>query len=100
MILIFLHYIDHTECPYIGIAFSLCWLLFNELNLCFTFSCHLSISMDSKLSVRLTDNSLARDLFPHDYHCLGDNENRPIKWLAYESLVEHVFFSSSDTVIL
>ena len=50
------------------------------------------------LSVMITDSSLSRDLFPNDYHCLGDNENRPIKWLAFESLVEHVFSFDSDMV--
>ncbi len=28
------------------------------------------------MQVKITDNALARDLFPMDYHCLGDNENR------------------------
>lgn len=26
--------------------------------------------------LRLSDAALSRDLFPADYHCLGDNENR------------------------
>ena len=30
------------------------------------------------LSVKLCDAALSRDLFPNDYHCLGDNENRPV----------------------
>ena len=54
--------------------------------------------VDSNLSVRVTDNALARDLFPSDYHCLGDNENRPIKWLALESLTERRFSPASDVV--
>lgn len=37
-----------------------------------------------------------RDLFPNDYHCLGDNENRPVKWLALESLLKKEFTQSSD----
>ena len=24
--------------------------------------------------------------FPNDYHCLGDNENRPVKWMAVETI--------------
>ncbi|KAK2191294.1 hypothetical protein NP493_56g09003, partial [Ridgeia piscesae] len=52
--------------------------------------------VDSSLTVKVTDNALARDLFPSDYHCLGDNENRPIKWLALESLTERRFSSASD----
>lgn len=48
------------------------------------------------LHVKLTDCALARDLYPGDYHCLGDNENRPIKWLALESLTHKVFTPASD----
>lgn len=52
--------------------------------------------MDDKLRIQVTDNALSRDLFPSDYHCLGDNENRPVKWLAIESLVQKMFSVSSD----
>ncbi len=46
--------------------------------------------------MEITDTALSRDLFPQDYHCLGDNENRPIKWLAMESLDRREFSSASD----
>nr|XP_022915558.1 tyrosine-protein kinase Dnt-like isoform X1 [Onthophagus taurus] len=52
--------------------------------------------VDDKLRIKVTDNALSRDLFPSDYHCLGDNENRPIKWMAIESLLQKEFSSSSD----
>ncbi|GFG35749.1 hypothetical protein Cfor_05200 [Coptotermes formosanus] len=52
--------------------------------------------VDEKLRVRVTDNALSRDLFPTDYYCLGDNENRPIKWLAIESLLHKQFTGASD----
>lgn len=52
--------------------------------------------VDDGLQVKLTDNTLSRDLFPTDYHCLGDNENRPIKWLAIESLLKKDFSWASD----
>nr|XP_045619695.1 tyrosine-protein kinase Dnt-like [Procambarus clarkii] len=52
--------------------------------------------VDEGLRVKLTDCALARDLYPADYHCLGDNENRPIKWLAMESLAHKVFTPASD----
>lgn len=55
-------------------------------------------SIDNDLLLKLTDNSLSRDLFPADYHCLGDNENRPVKWLALEALVERRFSLASDAV--
>ncbi len=44
--------------------------------------------------------ALSRDFFPNDYHCLGDNENRPIKWMAMESLTRREFSTASDIVSL
>lgn len=52
------------------------------------------------MNVKVADNALSRDLFPNDYHCLGDNENRPVKWLAIESLVYKTFSTASDVVSL
>lgn len=52
--------------------------------------------IDDTLQVKITDNALSRDLFPMDYHCLGDNENRPVRWMALESLVNNEFSSASD----
>lgn len=58
----------------------------------------LLLSIDDTLQVKITDNALSRDLFPMDYHCLGDNENRPVRWMALESLVNNEFSSASDVV--
>ncbi|XP_068085426.1 tyrosine-protein kinase RYK [Anabrus simplex] len=63
--------------------------------------CHKDVAtrncvVDEKLRVKVTDNALSRDLFPGDYYCLGDNENRPIKWLAIESLLHKQFTGASD----
>ncbi|XP_055389330.1 tyrosine-protein kinase Dnt [Condylostylus longicornis] len=52
--------------------------------------------VDDQLRVKLADSSLSRDLFPGDYNCLGDSENRPIKWLALEALQKKVFTEASD----
>lgn len=52
--------------------------------------------VDENLNVRIADTALSRDLFPNDYHCLGDNENRPIKWMALESLLNKQFSTASD----
>ncbi|KAJ8356996.1 hypothetical protein SKAU_G00197900 [Synaphobranchus kaupii] len=52
--------------------------------------------IDDSMQVKITDNALARDLFPMDYHCLGDNENRPVRWMALESLLHNDFSSASD----
>lgn len=52
--------------------------------------------IDDDLTVKLTDHSLARDLFPQDYHCLGDRENRPVKWMSLEALSKKQFCEASD----
>lgn len=52
----------------------------------------------SSLRVRLADTALARDLFPQDYHCLGDNENRPIRWMALETLQYNQYSTATDVV--
>ncbi|KAM6963343.1 tyrosine-protein kinase RYK [Aplochiton taeniatus] len=52
--------------------------------------------IDEGMQVKITDNALSRDLFPMDYHCLGDNENRPVRWMALESLLNNDFSSASD----
>ena len=55
-------------------------------------------SLDNNLVIKITDTALSRDLFPNDYHCLGDNENRPVKWLAIEAILDRRFTPSSDVV--
>ncbi|XP_033118761.1 tyrosine-protein kinase RYK-like [Anneissia japonica] len=52
--------------------------------------------IDEHYNLKVTDNALARDLFPGDYHCLGDNENRPVKWMAIESIIHRSFTPASD----
>ncbi len=54
--------------------------------------------IDEHFHVKVTDTALSRDLFPADYHCLGDNENRPIKWMAIESLARRGDFSPASDV--
>ncbi|CAB1323754.1 unnamed protein product, partial [Coregonus sp. 'balchen'] len=52
--------------------------------------------IDDSMQVKICDNALSRDLFPTDYHCLGDNENRPVRWMALESLLNNDFSTASD----
>lgn len=52
--------------------------------------------VDEELHVKICDNALARDFFPGDYHCLGDNENRPIRWMSVDSLENGSFSPLSD----
>ncbi|KAL7286280.1 hypothetical protein TKK_0019456 [Trichogramma kaykai] len=51
----------------------------------------------STLRARLADAALSRDLFAQDYHCLGDNENRPIGWMALETLQHGQYSTASDS---
>jgi Protein tyrosine kinase. len=52
------------------------------------------------MHIKLADNALSRDIFPCDYHCLDDNENRPVKWMALESILEYEYSGASDVVSL
>lgn len=62
------------------------------MKLCFYFS------VDENFNLKVTDCALSRDIFPTEYHCLGDNENRPVKWLAFESITHKTFSPASDVV--
>jgi RYK receptor-like tyrosine kinase len=46
--------------------------------------------LDTNFSLKLADCALARDLFPNDYHCLANNEYKPVAWMSFESLNENV----------
>lgn len=64
-----------------------------DIRLIFHF---LIFRIDDQLRIKLADSSLSRDLFPADYNCLGDSENRPIKWLSLEALQRKIFTEASD----
>jgi len=59
-------------------------------------NCYLSSPSGGEPSVRLCDAALSKDLFPGDYHCLGDNDNRPVKWLSLDTLQSGQFSPSTD----
>ena len=59
----------------------------SNLSLCF--------SLNDGNTLQLADAALSRDLFPGDYHCLGDNENRPIKWMPVEA-IQKSYSKASD----
>ncbi|EFO82640.1 CRE-LIN-18 protein [Caenorhabditis remanei] len=52
--------------------------------------------VNGRLQVQLCDSALSRDLFPADYHCLGDNENRPLKWMSPEAIASGLYSSAAD----
>ncbi|OBS70489.1 hypothetical protein A6R68_00968, partial [Neotoma lepida] len=51
--------------------------------------------IDGTLQVIITDNALSGDWIPTD-HCPGENENRPVRWMALESLVNNELSSVSN----
>ncbi|XP_050497372.1 tyrosine-protein kinase RYK-like [Diabrotica virgifera virgifera] len=55
-----------------------------------------NVVIDDKLQVKITDNSLSRDLFPNDYFCLQCQESKPVKWMALESLLYNQYTAASD----
>jgi hypothetical protein len=59
----------------------------------------LSCSLSDGFLLKLCDSALSRDLFPSDYHCLGDNENRPIKWMPIEAIGERKLYSKASDVV-
>lgn len=59
-------------------------------------NCYLSSPSGDQPVVRLCDSALSKDLFPGDYHCLGDNDNRPVKWLSLDTLQSGQFAPSTD----
>ena len=52
--------------------------------------------LDENFQLKLADYALSRDVFPEDYHCLANNENRPVFWMSYESVVNGVFNAKTD----
>ena len=71
---------------------------FSECKFLIHLVLNLSSSADEEYRVKITDNALARDFFPGDYHCLGDNENRPVRWMAVESLEFNTYNTASVVV--
>ena len=59
-------------------------------------NCYLTAGPGGGLAVKLSDAALSKDLFPNDYHCLGDNENRPVKWMAVERIGHSPATPASD----
>ncbi len=65
------------------------------------FTCsHLWVDrVDDKLTVKLSDSALSRDLFPDDYHWMGEAESRPVKWMSPEVILQYRASAPADMVI-
>ncbi|CAL4097695.1 unnamed protein product [Meganyctiphanes norvegica] len=53
--------------------------------------------VSEKLQLRICDAGLSQDLFPEDYEVSPkEQQSRPIKWMAYETINNHIISSASD----
>lgn len=78
-------------------------ITYNNFILSLTFfrkqlSIYTIFRVDKNLHVKIADNSLSRDLFPNDYFCMADQESKPVKWMALESLLYNQYSAASDVV--
>ena len=55
--------------------------------------------MDEQEVVKVADFGLSRDLYHRDYYRISDKfMPLPVRWMAPESLKDHVFVQQSDVV--
>ncbi|CAL4094800.1 unnamed protein product, partial [Meganyctiphanes norvegica] len=53
--------------------------------------------VSEKMQIRLCDSALSQDLFSGDYEVLpGDQQPRPVKWMAYETITDHIMSTATD----
>ncbi|XP_018577842.1 tyrosine-protein kinase Dnt-like [Anoplophora glabripennis] len=80
----------------IAIQILLGIMYLHSQNVCYKDAAVRNAVIDEKLQVKITDNSLSRDMFPNDYFCLADQESKPVKWMALESLIYNQYSAESD----
>lgn len=55
--------------------------------------------VNDKLSVKIGDFGLSRDIHYKDYQLMHAHTAKvPVKWLAVESLLDHIFNEKTDVV--
>jgi len=73
------------------IFYEQCWF--------FTWLFFWVVRVDDKLTVKVSDCALSRDLFPDDYHWMGEAESRPVKWMSPEVILQYRASAPADMVI-
>ena len=54
--------------------------------------------VDSKLSVKIADFGLSRDVYHSDYYRLTHKQRLPVRWMPPESIFDSLYSEKSDVV--
>ena len=54
--------------------------------------------MDEKLSIKVADFGLARDIYTTEYYRMSQHAIMPVKWMALEALLDGYFDEKTDMV--
>ena len=54
--------------------------------------------MDDKLSIRVADFGLTRDIYSSEYYRVDKHVTLPVKWMSLESLLDGYFDEKTDVV--
>ena len=54
--------------------------------------------VDSKLSVKVADFGLSRDVYHSDYYRLTHKQRLPVRWMPPESIFDRIYNEKSDVV--
>lgn len=54
--------------------------------------------MNFDLEIKVADFGLSRSVEGKDYYRMGNMGRLPVKWMAPECLIEHIFTTKSDVV--
>ena len=54
--------------------------------------------IDSKLSVKVADFGLSRDVYRSDYYRLTHKQRLPVRWMPPESIFNSLYNEKSDVV--
>ena len=54
--------------------------------------------MDEKLSIKVADFGLARDIYTTEYYRMNQRTIMPVKWMALEALLDGYFDEKTDMV--
>ena len=54
--------------------------------------------MDEKLSIKVADFGLARDIYTTEYYRVNQHTIMPVKWMALEALLDGYFDEKTDMV--